>query len=129
MLSECWLVKLIRETFTQEPRRGLSGASFNQAAAQGLPLIFISKAEAHRQPSPTHKGEAFFSSRYLKLSHSGEQKDHRGASSLVPIPSCGGLDHTQAWQKENRFLQFRSKPKERKGASYAVLFFFFFKDC
>lgn len=86
MLSECWLVKLIRETFTQKRRKklvkGIIQPGSNSAAACD---IYKQDRGTWRTRSHT-EGRSVFLPRCLKLSHSGDYKDHRVESWVVQSP-------------------------------------------
>lgn len=83
MLSECWLVKLIRETFTQKPRKKLVNGII-QPGSNSVPACDIYKRDRGIWRIQSHtEGRNVVPPRSWKLSHSGEHEDHCDRSSVV----------------------------------------------
>lgn len=85
MLSECWLVKLIRETFTQKPGKKLVKRII-QPGRNSVAACDIYKQDrgTWRIPSYTQKGEVFLL-HYWELSQPGDHKDHGDGSSAIQL--------------------------------------------
>lgn len=106
MLSECWLVKLIRETFTQKPRKrlvkGIIQPGSNSLAACD---IYKPDRDTWRIQSP-QKGEAFFSFRIWSSAALQKVQTTRMKVQQFHFPQMGAWAMPRLCKTKADFLHF-----------------------